>query len=290
VKYATIDEHAGEVPVRTACELLGVRRQGYYEWRLRGKTQRQVRDEVLTVKIKNIFFESKRIYGARKIVRCLAREGEHVSRRRVRRLMSAAGLVPVSFRRHTNTTNSKHGMPIFPNLLNQNFKAEAVNRVWVSDMTYVATDEGWLYLCTVLDIYSRRVVGWAVSRTIDRHLAIAALQTAVKRRRPEKEWILHSDRGSQYASNDFRNAVEAAGGIQSMSRSGNPYDNACAESFFGSLKVEFLNSKHFASRSQAGHAIAEYMLWYNRSRIHASLDYLTPVEFELAMFSNALAS
>ena len=285
-----INNDAGKIAVRTACELLGVRRQGYYEWRLRSKSQRQVRDEALTVKIKNIFFGSRRIYGARKIVEILARQGEHVSRRRVRRLMGAAGLVPVIIRRYRTTTNSKHSLAILPNLLNQDFQAETINRVWVSDMTYIPTDEGWLYLCTVLDICSRRVVGWAVSPTIDRHLAIAALDSAVNARKPDPDWIFHSDRGCQYASSDFKNALLAAGGIQSMSRSGNPYDNACAESFFRSLKAESLDTCHFASRLHALHTVAEYMLFYNRVRIHASLDYRTPVEFESALLARPLAS
>lgn len=281
MKYAQIEESAGNVPVKKACELLGARRQGYYEWRLRPKSPRQVLDETLTVKIKDIFYESRRIYGARRIAVLLRRQGFRVSRRRVGRLMLTAGLVPVTFRRHLTTTDSRHSRTLFPDLLNQNFWAAAPNRAWVMDITYVPTDEGWLYLCTVLDLFSRRVVGWAVSKIIDRHLAIAALADAVKNRHPAPGCILHSDRGCQFASSDFRNAVVAMGAIQSMSRAGNPYDNACAESFFRSLKVEFLDMCHFHSRAQAAQAIGEYMLFYNRKRIHSTLDYLSPVEFEL---------
>jgi len=247
-------------------------------------------DEVLTAKIKNIFYESKRIYGARKIQRLLRWEGWTVGRKRVRRLMLAAGLVPITLRRHVVTTDSKHSLAIFPNLLNRDFMAATVNRVWVSDFTYIRTDEGWLYLCTVLDICSRRVVGWTVSRSIDRNLAIAALDNAVKNRRPGRGFIFHTDRGSQYASADFRRAMIRYGGLQSMSGSGSPYDNACAESFFRSLKVECVDEAHFASRSQAAAEIAEYMLFYNRRRIHASLDYRTPVEFERELFSLVPAS
>ncbi len=179
-----------------------------------------------------------------------------------------------------NTTDSRSSQLIFPNLLCQNFSTDAVNRVWVSDMTYVQTDEGWLYLCSVLDLYSRRVVGWAVGKTIDQNLAISALKNAVQNRNPRKGLIFHTDRGCQYASSGFRNAVTRMGGIQSMSRSGNPYDNACAESFFKMLKVERLNTMHFATRTQAIHAIQEYLLFYNRVRIHAFLGYLSPVNFE----------
>ena len=216
---------------------MDVRRQGYYEWDARQETQsvRFRQDAILTAKIKNIFYESKRRYGARKIRQALRRDGWVLSRKRIRRLMQANGLVAITFRRHVNTTDSKHGLAVFPNLLKRDFTAKAVNRVWVSDFTYIRTDEGWLYLCSVLDIASRRVVGWSVSKTIDRHLAIAALENAIENRRPEKGFIFHTDRGSQYASFDFRNAVARYGGLQSMSSPGNPYDNACAESFSAHL-------------------------------------------------------
>ena len=275
-----------------ACRSLNVRRQGYYEWTARERDQplRFRQDEVLTTKIKNIFFESKRRYGARRIRRLLRRAGWMVSRKRIQRLMLQAGLVPITFRRHTATTDSKHGLAIFSNLLNQKFTAATVNRVWVSDFTYLRTDEGWLYLCTVLDIYSRCVVGWAVSRTIDRMLAISVLENAVRNRRPDRGFIFHTERVSQYASADFRSAVARHGGLQSMSRSGNPYDNACAESFFRSLKMECVDAAHFATRRQAAAEIAEYLLFYNRRRIHASLDYLPPVEIEGGLMNLGSAS
>jgi putative transposase len=194
--------------------------------------------------------------------------------------MDEAGLVPVTRRRIINTTDSKHDLAVFPNLLKQNFTADRINRIWVSDFTYIPTDEGWLYLCSILDICSRRVVGWAVSNTIDRHLAILALKRAIENRKPEPEFIFHTDRGCQYASSDFRNAVTSAGGIQSMSAKGNPYDNACAESFFKSLKVESISRQHFVTRELAEQAIARYMLFYNRRRIHAALDYVSPADYE----------
>ena len=286
-----IKKHAGKLSLSAACRLLEVRRTGYYEWvaRDRERPQRVRQDEALTVKIKNIFYESKRVYGARKIQRLLRREGWKVGRKRIRRLMLQAGLVSITYRRHVQTTDSRHALAIFPNLLNRDFTAAAVNRVWVSDFTYIRTDEGWLYLCTVLDICSKRVVGWAVSRTIDRHLAIAALEKAIKARRPASGFIFHSDRGSQYASADFRNTLARHGGRQSMSGPGNPYDNACAESFFRSLKVECVDAAHFTSRKQAADQIAEYLLFYNRSRIHASLDYRTPAAFERDLANLSLA-
>ncbi len=164
--------------------------------------------------------------------------------------------------------------------LKQNFKAEQINRVWVSDFTYIPTDEGWLYLCSILDVASRRVVGWAASSIIDRHLALSALDKAVEYRKPAKGFIFHSDRGCQYASSDFRNAVAGYGGIQSMSAKGCPYDNACAESFFKSIKVECLNRYRFSSRAKAEEVLSRYMLFYNRKRIHATLNYLCPADFE----------
>ena len=286
-----IKKHAGKLSLSAACRLLEVRRTGYYEWAARDgeRPQRVRQDEALTVKIKNIFYESKRVYGARKIQRMLRREGWKVGRKRIRRLMLQAGLVPITYRRHVQTTDSRHALAIFPNLLNRDFTAAAVNRVWVSDFTYIRTDKGWLYLCTVLDICSKRVVGWAVSRTIDRHLAIAALEKAIKARRPASGFIFHSDRGSQYASADFRNTLARHGGRQSMSGPGNPYDNACAESFFRSLKVECVDAAHFTSRKQAADQIAEYLLFYNRRRIHASLDYRTPAAFERDLANLSLA-
>lgn len=280
MKYALIQKHAGKMNITKACRLLGARRQGYYEWYKRQEDPRALADRLLTVKIKNIFYESRRVYGARKIQALLYRDGVYTSRKRIRRLMLCAGLVPVTYRRYVNTTDSRTSQLTFPNLLCQNFRTDAVNRVWVSDMTYIPTDEGWLYLCSVLDLYSRRVVGWAVGKTIDQNLAISALTNALQNRNPKKGLIFHTDRGCQYASSGFRNAVACMGGIQSMSRSGNPYDNACAESFFKSLKVECLNTLHFASRTQAVYAIQEYLLHYNRVRIHASLGYLSPVDFE----------
>ena len=195
------------------------------------ESPRRKRDHELSNKIKNVFFVSDRIYGARKIEKEMRKDGIITSCKCIRRLMDDAGLIPVTRRRIVNTTDSKHDLAVFPNLLQQNFSANHINRIWVSDFTYIPTDEGWLYLCSVLDICSRRIVGWAVSNSIDRQLAITALNSAVRNRKPEPAFVFHTDRGCQYASSDFRNAVAAAGGIQCMSAKGNPYDNACAEAF-----------------------------------------------------------
>lgn len=276
--------------MRAMCRLLGVRRQGCYEHRRRVETQREHRERMLTQHVKNVFYENRRIYGARRIVAELAKQGIRTDRKQVRRVMGQEGLIPVTFRRRVNTTDSNHRLGAFPNLLKQGISLKGINHVWVSDMTYIRTDEGWLYLCMVLDLFSRRVVGYAMGNRLDRHLAISAFENAQRNRRPGKGLVFHSDRGCQYASSDFRTTVANGGGVQSMSDAGNPYDNACAESFFKTLKVEWLECKHFQTRPQAAGAVAEYLLYYNRRRLHSSLGYLSPVDYEVTLPRRSLAS
>ena len=275
-----IEKAAGKLSVNKACRLMEVRRQGYYEYLSRKDSARKQEERRLTAKIKNIFYESNRVYGARKIREKLRDGGDRISRKRIRRLMDAAGLMPVTWRRSVRTTVSDPKAVPFPNLLRQDFRVALPNHTWVSDFTYVPTDEGWLYLCTFIDLFSRRVVGWAVSNTIDRQLAIAAFRNAVANRHPRERLVIHTDRGCQYTSWDFRREVASIGGIQSMSRPGTPYDNACAETFFKTLKVECVDRMRFKNRKKATDAISEYLLFYNRRRIHQSVGYLSPVEFE----------
>lgn len=281
MKYAVIEQNAGNIGITKACKLLNVRRQGYYEYRERKDSPREIRDRQLTVHIKNIFYESNRIYGARKIREKLRTENNiKISRKHVRRLMLSAGLVPVTWRKSVRTTVSDPKSAPFPNLLGQDFRVALPNMTWVSDFTYIATDEGWAYICTFIDLFSRRVVGWAAGDSIDRFLAIAALKNAIKNRHPHKGLIIHTDRGCQYTSSDFRREAAAAGALQSMSRPGTPYDNACAETFFKSLKTECIDRHTFKTRAQAFDAVAEYILFFNRVRIHESLGYSTPADFE----------
>ena len=262
---------------------MDARRTGYYEWlrRREERPQRVRMDEVLTAKIENAFYESKRIYGARKIQALLRRENYNVGRRRARRLMVSAGLVPVTYKRHVATTDSRFSMLKYGNLLLLK-KKELIElgKIWVSGMTYIRTDEGWLYLCTVMDLCSRRIIGWETSDKIDRYLAMNALNNAVATKKPKHGAVFHSDRGCQYASSDFGSLVWRLGMRQSMSAPGKPGENAYAESFFRSVKVECTDLYSFATRDHARSVIAEYILNYNRVRIHASLGNHSPIEFE----------
>lgn len=260
-----------------------MRRGGFYAHQARHHCSRRVYDRVLQTQIQNVFYESRCVYGARKIRALLSGRGYRCSRRRVRRLMESAGLVSVVSRRYRATTNSKHKLPVAKNLLSQRFTVEEPNRIWVSDITYIPTREGWLYLCVVLDLYARRVVSWSVSDRIDRHLATDALRKALESRKPLPGLIVHTDRGSVYCSRDFQNMLHEARALSSMSAPGTPYDNACAESFFRSLKVECIHLSSFATRSTATDRVRWYIeLFYNRVRPHASLGYLAPCQVEVS--------
>ena len=226
------------------------------------------------------------IYGAPKIHQDLSDDGIRCSKNRVARIMRKAGIRSRTKKKFKATTNSKHNFPVAPNLLNQKFKATGPNHTWVGDITYVHTNEGWLYLSVLLDLFSREVVGWSTSSRLTRQLAIDALQMAFGRRNPGKDLIHHSDQGSQYASDDYQKILKENDIICSMSRKGNCYDNAVAESFFGRLKSEWVNHYRYLSRSEATQSIFYYIeIFYNRKRRHSSIDYVTPQEY--ATFSLA---
>ncbi len=283
MKYAFIEEQRTQHTVRRMCRLLSVSSAGYYEWRDRPESDRARVDETLTQSILRVHAKSRRTYGRPRIHAELRCEGIRVSPKRVRRLMKKAGITGVRPRPFRRTTDSNHSFPIAANVVARNFDVTAIaskNRIWAGDITYVPTREGWLYLAVVLDLVSRRVIGWSMSSTIDTELVLGAMKAAIASRKPAAGTIFHSDRGSQYASNDFRDLLKHFRFVQSMSRKGNCWDNSVSESFFGSLKGD-LGDPVFESRAIARAKIFEYIeVWYNRERRHSTLGYLSPENYE----------
>ena len=281
MKFRFIEEQKVAFPVTRLCEVLSVSPAGFYAWRLRPPSARSVSDAELVVKIKQVHEESRRNYGSPRVHRELLALGRAVGRRRVARLMRENGLVAKRRRRFRTTTDSKHGLPVAPNLLERRFETDAPNKVWVTDITYVWTREGWLYLAAIVDLYSRAVVGWAMSESLSREIALRALDMALRSRRPQPGLVHHSDRGSQYASADYQRALAAQGIVCSMSRKGDCWDNAVAESFFATLKTELVNEADFATRAEARSALFDFIeVFYNRRRRHSFLGYLCPLDFE----------
>jgi transposase InsO family protein len=269
-------------PVRLLCRCLAVSRSGYYAWRQRPAPDRVREDARLSIEIRASHAESRRTYGSPRVLRDLRDLGRRVSRKRVARLMRELGLVARRRRRFKATTDSKHAFPVAANVLMRDFEVSEPNTAWVTDITYVATGEGWLYLAVILDLFSRRVVGFALSDRITREFVLEALRRALAKRPGARDLIHHSDRGSQYASHDYRRALEREGITCSMSRRGNCWDNAVAESFFATLKVELIHGRAWLTRAAAEQAIAEYIEdFYNVRRRHSSLGYLSPLAFEL---------
>jgi len=263
------------------CRIIQVSRSGYYEWLSNPEGSRAKKDKNLISMIKLIFEEGRGNYGSRTIKKKLEREGEFISRRRIIRLMRQADLRCKTKRKFKSTTDSKHNLPVAPNLLNRNFEIDQPNFCYVGDITYIATNEGWLYLATVIDLYSRKIVGWSMADNMKADLVNNALLMAIWQRKPRKGLIWHTDRGSQYASNSHLKIIRQHGIIQSMSRKGNCWDNAVAESFFHTLKNELIYQTKFKTREEAKNVIFEYIeVFYNRIRSHSNNDYLSPVEYE----------
>jgi len=267
--------------VRMMCRLLCVSPSGFYDWRDRPPSKRKQENEILAAKIKAIFDEEHARVGAKRIKKRLDLEGIKVSRHRTARIMRVNGWRAKAAKKFKATTNSNHKLPVAPNLLQQNFSANRPNEKWVSDITYVWTDEGWLYLAVIMDLYSRMVVGWALSERMTSLLVIDALQMAIWRRRKPQGVIIHSDRGSQYCSNDYQKLLAENGFICSMSKRGDCYDNASMESWNHSFKVEAIHGEKFSTRADAKNHVFEYIdIYYNRKRLHSRLGYLSPVYFE----------
>ena len=269
--------------------MLGVSKSGYYKQFKKSQNQRDKDNEMLLNKIKNIFDGNKGRYGSPRIKKQLNKNGITCGKNRVSRLMSKNNIKAKRTKKFKVTTDSKHNYPVAPNLLRQDFTATTINEKWVKDITYIYTQEGWLYLAVVLDLCSRKVVGWSMGDRITKDLVIKALRQAIKRRGIKAGLILHSDRGVQYACHDYVCLVKENNFIQSMSGKGNCYDNAVMESFFKTLKIEEVYWETYLTRNEARKSIFEYIeTYYNTKRMHSSLDYMSPEEFEQSKFTNAI--
>lgn len=283
MRYAWIEQHREIYATTMMCDLLLVSRSGLNAARGRAPSKRACDDRQLLEQIRVGHHKHRGRYGRRRMTPEVSEAMGHVvSERRIGRLMREHGLQSHKRRRfRVVTTDSKHAHPVAANILERDFEATAPNQKWLADMTYVATDEGWLYLALVLDLFARKLVGWAMSETMPQELTLRALDVALGWRNPDAGLIHHSDRGSQYAANDYRGKLAALGITVSMSRKGNCWDNAPMESVNGTLKVECVHDAHFETREQARLAIVEYIGYYNTDRRHSSLDYVTPAQFEL---------
>lgn len=282
MKYAFIAASEVAFSVAVMCRVLGVSRSGFYDSRSRPQSKRKERDAVLRPKIHAAFVASRQTYGSPRILAELRASGEAVSKKKVAKLMREDRLVAREKKRFKATTDSRHADPIAPNLVDRDFVVSEKNQTWVTDVTAIWTHAGWLFLAVMLDLYSRRVVGWATSATNDRFLALDALRSAIAKRRPPRGSVHHSDRGSPFASEDYRAELERFGFIASMSRKGDCWDNAVAESFFSTLKTELIGSRVYATHASATATVGDYIEgFYNPTRRHSYLGYQSPIEFEL---------
>jgi len=281
--YELVQSEKANYPVEALCAAVGVSRSAYYAWLRSTPSKRQLANESLLAEIRSIHSEHEARYGSPRMVDELRDRGHDVGKHRVARLMRENGIWARIRRRFRHTTDSNHRLPVAPNLLAQNFTATAPNQAWVGDITYIWTAEGWAYLAVLLDLCSRRVVGWALRKSLSRELALAALEHALTCRRPPPGLIHHTDRGSQYASQEYRALLLQHGAVFSMSAAGNCYDNAVAESFFATLKKELVHGCAFETRSEAYDAISGYIEnYYNAKRRHSAAGNQSPINFELA--------
>ena len=267
--------------MRQMCHVLGVSASAYYEWQREQESSHARKDAELGSLVRGLFADFKGRYGAPRIQRELAKKGHRVSRKRVARLMREHGIRAKSARKYKATTDSNHRLPVAPNLLERRFIVDSPNQAWASDITYLWTRQGWMYLAVIIDLFSRKVVGWSLGERMQASLVCEALDAAVRLRRPTPGLVFHSDRGSQYASAAFRRRLWRYRMRQSMSRKGNCWDNAVAESFFATLKKELVRDQIFETRDSARSQVFEYIeVFYNRQRAHSLLDYETPTSFE----------
>jgi putative transposase len=286
VKYAWIEQHSDQFHVTRMSRLLGVSRTGYCQWRARAPSDRAMANAALDARVAAIHAASQRSYGRPRIVRALREQRVHVSHERVRNSLRRQSLRPLYKRPYRVTTDSAHHKPIAPNVLDRRFDGWRINQAWVADITYVATGEGWLYLACVMDVASRRIVGWSMSDRMKAELVCQALRSAYGRRKPAAGLIMHSDRGSQYASDRHRQLIKDCGMIQSMSRTANCWDNAAIESFFKTLKVERTHMLRYDTRAAAKLDIVDWIEgFYNHKRMHSSVGYMTPVNVELSFMT-----
>ena len=284
MKYRDIRETAKEhkdYSIQKMCQILKVSHSGYYQWLNRGESRHKKKDTELKEKIKTIYGQHQKRYGSPRIFKELRSQEIRCSQKRVERLMREMGIKAIHKRQFKVTTKSDHNYPVAPNILDRNFQADAPNQKWVTDITYIRTFEGWMYLAAVMDLYSRKIVGWAMSKTMTATLATTALEMAILRRHPLKGLLHHSDRGVQYASNDYQELLKKHGMICSMSRKGNCWDNAAIESFFSTLKAECVTGKIYLTRAQAQREIFEYIeIYYNRKRRHSAIGNMIPEFYE----------
>jgi transposase InsO family protein len=288
MRFAFIHAEKASFPIAPMCRLFGVTRQGYYAYANRPPSARVRGDAELCEAVRDVFTETGETYGSPRVHRELKRRGQRVGKRRIERAMRGMGLTPPRPRRHRKTTVQAPTHPVAPNELARDFRATRPNERWVTDITYVWTLEGWAYVAVILDLFSRAVVGWALDATLATSLPLTALQSAVHRRRPEAKLLHHSDRGCQYTSAEYRDALAALDVTVSMSRTGNCWDNAVAESFFATLKNELVHRRTWSNRPELRAALFEYIeVFYNRRRLHSSLDYKTPADVEEAFAAAA---
>ena len=291
MRYAFISVERKSYPVRTLCRALEVKEQGYYAWKKRPKSRRKAADEVLSAEIRVIHAESKRRYGSPRVHDELRDRGKMCGKKRVERLMREENLRAKAARKYRCTTDSGHGRAVAPDLVKRNFHVSAPNQVWVGDITYLWTKEGWMYLAVYIDLYSRMVVGWAVDTRISARLVTIAFERACVRRRPAPGLIVHTDQGVQYTSEAFKLALGGINALQSMSRRGNCWDNAVAESFFHSFKVEAIYGSNIETRREMEYEVFDYIeRFYNRKRKHSFIGFKSPMGFELMIENNRKAA